>query len=124
MTDKLRNIKANMDVYDSEADKIGTVEFVQMGSGGATPGDRDQTELDPEVNTAYAAPKGGAVLLPEDEPLRSLPEVARERLLMHGFVKVDRAPLQSSALVMTEQIESVASDRVTLNVPKDDLITV
>jgi hypothetical protein len=53
----------------------------------------------------------------------NLPEELRERLLMHGFIKVDSAKLfGADRYVMMDQIAKVEKSGVHLKVDSDELL--
>ncbi len=123
MTDLLKQIHEDVDVYDAQDNKIGRVAYVYMGSEGATPDAVEETDLKPDLPGVVASPKEGMAMLPDEDALDSLPHDMRNRLLMQGYVKVKRMLLIPDAVVMAEHIEHVTPDRVTLNISKDALIT-
>lgn len=107
----LRKIKKGMKVFDNRGEEIGTVEFVRSSEAGGA--------------------KGPVAAAPPDEPtepdlvdvLRKmfssdrLPKEMHERLLMHGFIKVDSAKLfGADRYVMLDQIEDVDKHGVHLKV--------
>jgi hypothetical protein len=110
-------IKEGMTVYDNTGAEVGTVEIVHF------------SEANGSENSTYA----GAAAPPE-EPARpdltevigrlfggdKLPDELRDRLLMHGFIKVDSAKLfGSDRYVMLDQIAKVENDGVFLKVRDD-----
>ncbi|MFO7740363.1 MAG: hypothetical protein R6V46_17930 [Desulfatiglandaceae bacterium] len=107
----LRVIKKGMKVFDNRGDEIGTVEFVRSSEA--------------------VGFKGPVAAAPPDEPIEPdlvdvirkmfssdrLPKEMHERLLMHGFIKVDRAKLfGADRYVMPDQIEKVDKHGVHLKV--------
>jgi hypothetical protein len=118
----LQRVRAGMIVYDRNDERVGTVADLYFGSsseqanregtGAATahdPNTRGDTLLD-DFARAFA-------------PSEDIPEVLRNRLLHSGFIRVD-APglLGSDKYILPEQIASVSTDRVKLNVSRDELI--
>lgn len=117
----LNQINEGMRVFDREDNEIGTVRKVFLGSvteemnergGGpataSSPEMRDDTLVD-NLAEAFAV----------DEPL---PETVRERLLRHGFIRIDVSGLfASDRFAMPEQIGSVSEDQVRLRLTKDEL---
>ncbi|HEU5013571.1 MAG TPA: hypothetical protein VFT66_13690 [Roseiflexaceae bacterium] len=112
----LTNIREGMDVYDSDGKHIGTVERVHFGASvegvqTATPGDADL--------------RGNSFL---DDLARvfttdDVPDEVRRRLLQEGFIRIDADGIFASDRYVTlEHVASVASDRVTLSVPRDQLV--
>jgi hypothetical protein len=118
----LLHIREGMEVYDQNNKLVGTVEDVYLGSasedkrkhgeGPATVQDPDDWQEDSLVEDI------AEVFGPDD-----IPEVLRNRLLYHGFMRLDGAGLfAADRYVMPEQIASISRDRVRLNVTKDELI--
>jgi hypothetical protein len=117
----LNHIREDMRVCDNAGNEIGTVRRVFLGAvsdetndrgGGpataSTPDLRGDTLID-NVVKAFA-----------EEPL---PEVVRERLLRHGFIRIDTHGLfASDRFALPDQIESVSDDCVHLRLAKDELI--
>lgn len=123
MANLMVKIREDMDVYDKDGDKVGSVDEIHLG-------DEDLTDNDLETGTAQKPTVARAPLVssivaafsPPDSP----PEEMRERLERYGFFKVDASLLGSDSYVMATQIASVDSDeeRVNLTIDKDDLIEV
>ena len=118
----LTQIYEGMTVYDRAGEKIGTVEHVYLGEvsneldqHGGGPGtvpspDRGESSLIEDVATA---------IFPSDH----VPETLRQRLLRHGFLRIDSTGLiAADRYVMPDQIADVSEDRVTLRVTRDELI--
>ena len=119
----LTQIYEGMTVYDRAGEKIGTVEHVYLGGlsnevhkrGGGpvtapSPG-RGESSLIEDLAT---------VMLPSDQ----VPETLRQRLLRHGFLRIDSTGLfAADRYVMPDQIAHGSEDRVTLRVTRDELIT-
>lgn len=117
----LNQVHEDMRVCDSAGQEIGKVREVFLGAvsdetharggGPATasvPEERDETLID------YAAKAFADDLLPE---------VLRERLLRHGFIRIDTNGLfASDRFALPDQIESVSDDCVRLRLTKDELI--
>jgi hypothetical protein len=56
-------------------------------------------------------------------PSDQLPEAIHQRLLHHGFIRIDRSGLfAADRYVMPDQIAGVSEDRVTLRVTQDELV--
>ncbi|WP_055046960.1 hypothetical protein [Devosia sp. A16] len=114
----LRFVEQGMRVFDREHHEIGKVEWVQFG------------EDDPETPEVEASgPSAGR----EDDTLvdvlarafsdDNVPEEVRDRLAHQGFVRIDADGLfAADRYVMPEQIDSVSSDGLMLNVSKDELL--
>lgn len=117
----LNEVHEDMRVCDSAGQEIGKVRQVFLGAvsdktnrqgGGlataSAPEEGDETLID-FVAKAFA-----------DDPL---PEVLRERLLRHGFIRIDTNGLfASDRFALPDQIESVSEDCVRLRLTKDELI--
>ncbi len=117
----LEGIRHGMKVVDAHNHEIGKVDWVR------------RSDDDPATPETEAADVAGA----EDGTIREtfvdaiaeafrgddLPEELRERLLQHGFIRLDTAGLfAADRYILPEQIAGVSEDRVMLNVDKDDLI--
>jgi len=118
----LQQIYEGMPVYDQKGDKIGTVEYVYLG---------ELTEADEkfgsgEFTSSMVDGSEGSLI---EEFARAIvlteevPDIWRERLLSHGFIRISRTGLfTSDRYAMPAQIASVADDRVMLCVSRDRLI--
>ncbi|MGA8180343.1 MAG: hypothetical protein WB792_09805 [Desulfobacterales bacterium] len=107
----LNKIKEGMKVYDNTGDEVGTVEFLHFseanGDGhavaAAPPEQSTQSDLVDFVRKMFGAD--------------NLPRELRERLLMHGFIRVDSAKLFGpDRYVMFDQIARVETNGVHLRV--------
>jgi hypothetical protein len=118
--DMMAAIKEDMDVYDIEDNKIGTVEAIHFGdedlaqAGAETASAKRPTDEQNDLAEAFREVLSST---------NALPEEIRERLIRFGFVKVDAGLLRSDRLVLADQIAAVTDDRVRLKVGADDLIT-
>lgn len=107
----LNKIKEGMNVYDNSGDEIGTVEFIHFSEadGGEHPVAASPPEQPTEPDLVDVIRK----MFGAD----NLPQEVRDRLLMHGFLRMDSAKLfGSDRYVMFDQIESVDSRGVHLGV--------
>lgn len=114
----LRFAEQGMRVFDREHHEIGKVEWVQFGDddpdtleveASGPRRDRDDVNLFDVIAKAFTSD--------------NVPEELRDRLVHQGFVRIDADGLfQADRYVMPEQIDSVSSDGMTLNVTKDELI--
>jgi hypothetical protein len=119
----LRDIREGMDVFDSNNNRIGSVEFVHFGAASG---------VDQELGT------GPATVTPADDPQMrrdtfidniaeafyptDVPDVVRNKLLLNGYVRLDAAGLfAADRYIMPEQIAGITSDGVRLNVTRDEL---
>jgi hypothetical protein len=118
----LTQIYEGMTVYDRAGDKIGTVEYVYLG---AVSQEADKRGGGPETTSP---PGGGESSLIEDFakaifPTDQVPEPLRQRLLRHGFIRIDSTGLfAADRYVMPDQLADVSEARVTLRVTRDELI--
>ena len=106
------NIAEGMDVFDSENDKIGTIEAVKFGdeaqAQGAGDAGRDSSLID---NLADA-------LWPHE-----IPEAERAMLLAEGYAVLDAdGVLAKDRYIRPDNIASVSDEGVFLNVSRQDLI--
>ena len=103
--DILKKIAEGMEVYDNNGVKVGTVEFVHFSEedGSRTPSDLPARPFPTDIL--------GKLFGSDD-----IPKEMQERLLMHGFIKVDSARLfGADRYVMFDQIAAV-DDGVHLTV--------
>jgi PRC-barrel domain len=118
----LTEIYEGMTVYDRAGEKIGTVEHVYLGEM--------SNEVDKRGGGPVTAPSPGRgeSSLIEDVanaifPSNQVPETLRQRLLRHGFMRIDSTGLfAADRYVMPDQIADVSKDRVRLRVTRDELI--
>ena len=118
----LKQVHEGMRVCNNTGEEIGSVREVflgavsenmnELGRGPATastPEMRDETLVD-NLAEAFA-------------DYDSLPETVRERLLRHGFIRIDTHGLfASDRYALPDQIESVSDDCVRLRATVDELI--
>ena len=109
--DLIRMIKKDMKVYDNNGDEVGTVEFIRSSEAGnservvaaALPDESAEPDLVDVIGKMFSSD--------------NLPKEMRERLLMHGFIKVDSSKLfGADRYVMLDQIEKVEKNSVHLKV--------
>jgi len=113
----LSKVEEGMKVYDNEGSEVGKVELVHFaeasemsGAGAATAPSRP-------------AESGLMDILSKVFGSDDLPEELRERLLMHGFIKMDSARLfGADRYIMTDQISSVEEDGVHLKVADSEAL--
>lgn len=120
MTNHLNAIRKGMEVYDFDENKIGTVEYVQFGDEDPTqPGAQTETVSPAQIDSRDSIIDNIADAFRSDD----LPEELRERLLRHGFIRVDAAGLFSAdRYILPDQIQSVSGDQVIVNVDKEEAI--
>ena len=106
-----RMIRKGMKVYDNKGDEVGTVEFVRSSEAGSS------EHPAAAVPATEAAEPDLVDVIGKMFSSDNLPKELRERLLMHGFIKVDSAALfGSDRYVMLDQIEKAAENGVHLKV--------
>jgi len=118
----LQQIYEGMAVYDRLGDKIGTVEYVYLGELAETDEKFGSGESSPSMadgsQGSLIEEFARAIILTEQ-----VPDIWRERLLSHGFIRMSSTGLFSTdRYVMSAQIASVDDDRVLLCVSRDRLI--
>lgn len=115
----LAQIHEGMDVFDRTGDKVGEVDYVYFG-------DEDATTPEADVATpSERATRDNTIVdvLAEAFRTEDLPQELRERLQVHGFVKVSTGMLRSDRFVLPEQIASVTGEAVHLDAAFDELIS-
>ena len=120
MSNILEKVRKGMTVLDPSGAEIGTVEFVHLS-------DEDPSTPGPKPVTAGPSTREERPSFVEffADAFRTddVPEPLQERLLRHGFMRLDASGLFSAdRYVMPEQIASVSGDQVTLAVGKDALV--
>ena len=107
----LNMIEEGMQAFDSQGRKVGTVEFVhfseangsQSTSAASIPDEPSESSLIDIIRSLFGSD--------------NLPEELQERLLMHGFIRIDSAKLfGADRYVMLDQIDTVDKDGVRLKV--------
>jgi len=107
----LSKIEEGMKIFDNSGNEVGTVEWVHFGeaegpppSGAASPSTEPvPSELPEIIRKKFSSDK--------------LPKELQERLLMHGFVKMDSKKLfGADRYVMSNQIDRVEKSGVHLAV--------
>ena len=118
----LTQIYEGMTVYDRTDQKIGTVEHVYFGAvdqEAETHGGGPTTAASPGEHESSLIEDFAKAVAAGDE----MPEPLRQRLLRHGFMRIDSTGLfAADRYVMPDQIAEVSGDRVTLRVTRDELI--
>jgi hypothetical protein len=113
----LSRVEEGMKVYDNQGSEVGTVEFVHFaeasgmsGAGAAsTPSEPAESGLMDILGKVFGSD--------------DLPEELRERLLMHGFIKMDSARLfGADRYIMFDQISKVEEDGVHLKVADSEAL--
>jgi hypothetical protein len=118
----LAKIHEGMTVYDRTGNNIGTVEYVYLGAVSEEAGKRGQgpaTTSAPGRADSSRIDVFATAIIPSDQ----VPEALRERLLRHGFIRIDSTGLfAANRYVLPGQIASVSGSRITLCVTRDELI--
>jgi hypothetical protein len=114
-TSILERIQEGMHVVDSTGEKVGKVEYVQMGDSEAvTTAGNDRRPND------VVGLVGDALLPDEAEP--DVPEPLRSNLRRTGYLKVDGHGLtDTDRYVPGDRVRDVAGDVVRLTVRRDQL---
>ena len=114
----LRNVEQGMRVFDREHQEIGKVECVQFGDD-----DPDTIEVEASGPSGKRSDVNLFDVIASAFTTDNVPEELRDRLVHQGFVRIDADGLfQADRYVMSDQIDSVSGDEVTLNVTKQQLI--
>jgi hypothetical protein len=104
-------IEEGMQVFDNQGNKVGTVEFIHFSeangsetfTAASTPAEPSEWNLIDIIGKFFGSD--------------NLPEELRERLLMHGFIRIDSAKLfGADRYVMPDQIAKVDKNGVHLKV--------
>ena len=113
----IERVTEGMTVVDAAGDRVGKVEYVQMGDPQATTTEGSEPNVgEPGLLGALGRAIGG------DESEPDVPEPGRSTLLRYGFLKVDGPGLTGTdCYVRSDLIGSVSEDTVTLRVNKDQL---
>jgi hypothetical protein len=118
----LAKIDEGMTVYDRTGNNIGTVEYVYLGAVSEEAHKRGEGPASPS-----APGRAGSSLIDDFTkaiiPSDQVPEALRERLLRHGFIRIDSTGLfAADRYVLPGQIARVSGNRITLCVTRDELI--
>jgi hypothetical protein len=111
----IEHVYDGMKVVDAAGEKVGEVEYVQMGDPEAA-----TTQGNEPADGGFLGDVARAVGGDEREP--DVPEPKRSQLLRMGFIKVDGPGLlETDRYVRADRIARVADDTVTLTVTKERL---
>lgn len=114
--DMLRGIRKGMRVLSSDGVEVGTVEFVHSAEG-AGPGGTAAASLPDQPDRTGLLETIAEAFRPD-----TVPEELRERLLMHGFIRIDSAGLfAADRFVMLKDVASVKDEAVRLRLNRDEL---
>lgn len=118
----LTQVYEGMDVYDVEGEKVGTVEKVFVGG---VAGENDQQGSAPATTPVPLETRDETFvddIAEAFDPQHEIPEVVRERLLRHGFIRVEGPEIfEQEQYITPEQIASVTDDEVRLRVSRSEL---
>ena len=110
----MAQVREGMAVVDAAGERVGTVEYVQMGeSEAATP--------QGNVERSGSLLQGAGIVGLSNEAAPDVPAPIRAQLLREGFLKVNAPWLAADRYVRSDLIGSVDQDTVRLTVPKDQL---
>lgn len=118
MQNMLESVTEGMKVFDSGNHEIGKVDYVKLVDVDPATGEPEAAGIDELDQPNHSLVDDIAQAFSTDE----VPEAIRQRLLHDGFIRMDSDGLfASDRYILPEQIQSVAGDRVQLNVSKDQL---
>jgi hypothetical protein len=120
----LTHVKEGMKVFDRSGDQVGEVDMVHFGEVGDTQAALGTGPAEPAEDVNDRLGEGTFVDIASNlfGPDDTMEETVRNRLLQHGFVRVDVSGIfTGDRYVMPEQIASVSNDEVHLSISKDDL---
>lgn len=116
----LTQVYEGMRVYDRSGRKLGTVEAVYLGALAGPDAEYGQEPMMVSVRELreFSLIEDFARAITE-----RLSDPWRERLLHHGFIKIDSLrPFTADRYAMPNQIDRVSDNRVVLRVKGDELI--
>ena len=113
----IEQVTEGMAVIDAAGEKVGKVEYVQMGDPQAVTTEGNEPNVgEPGLLGGFGRAIGG------DQGEPDVAEPGRSTLLRYGFLKVDGPGLTGTdRYVRSDLIGSVSEDTVTLRVNKDQL---
>jgi hypothetical protein len=111
----LKYAREGMTVYDRRGNKIGKVSFMHSGANEYQPEGIDLPVMDLDETLL---PDAVRELFPSDR----VPDVVRKRLLQMGFLKIHTGFLASDRYALADQVETVRSDSIYLNVDKGETL--
>lgn len=117
--DLLSRIYEGMEVYDSDGEKVGKVDYVRFG-------EEDLGELGTQAATPSQMAEDKNTLFDNLADVftdaNDIPETLRGRLLRYGYIKIDTGLLKSDRFVESTQIAGIVDDHVNLHVTRDELL--
>lgn len=114
----MAQIREGMTVHDRTGAAIGKVSAIRFG-------EEDPRQPGPETVTGSRTDNYGSSLVEEIAEVFTgdgLPETLRDRLIRHGFIRIDAGLLALDRFVLPEQVAGVDEDGVRLRVTDDELI--
>ena len=119
----LSQIHKGMAVYDVCDNHIGTVDFVHFGAASET---QQELGVGPATNTKADNPnmRNDTIIdnLAEAFSPNEVPQELQDKLLVSGFIRLDRGLFGVDRYITPEQIVAVSGDKVQLAVNKDQLV--
>lgn len=121
MPNLMLQVKEDMDVFDKNGKRVGSVDVIHLG-------DEDLSDRDLETSTPQKPPVARQPLVAAITSALSrtdtAPEELRARLERYGFFKVDASIFTTDRYVLATQIAAVDTDegRVDLTITEDDMI--
>lgn len=112
-------IQEGMKVLDSNDDRIGTVDHIRFS-------DEDPQAPGPETRSAHTYDRSPSIidnLVQAFTGTDTTPDVIRERLLRHGFIRISRGFGKADAYAVMDDVMHIREDHVHLNVPEKELMT-
>lgn len=110
------NIREGMEVYDARDTRIGTVEYIHFGA---------ETEGDVAAEPSAAGVRSNSLvdIFADIFAVDTIPEEVQAQLMQKGFMRIDADGLFAADRYVTlDHVVSVAGDRVSLNVTRDELV--
>ena len=119
----LSQIHEGMGVYDVRDNHIGDVAFVHFGAASET---QQQLGVGPATNTSADNPdiRTDSIVsnIAEAFDPNEIPQELQDKLLVSGFIRLDRGLFGTDRYIVPDQIAGVSNDHVQLTVNKDQLV--
>ncbi len=119
----LKQVREGMMVYDQEGKKVGKVKEIYLGAVSDEVNEQGigpATAYDPDIREDSLLDNIAEAFAAADD---KLPKVLRNRLLHHGFIRINSTGLfASDRYALPDQIASISDDGVYLSVLRDELI--
>lgn len=115
-------VKEGMDVYDSDENKIGTVEFVQYTDEDYSKPGPETASTTPEPTNEFNIFKSFAKALTGEE---EIPEEVRRHLERTGYIRLETGNIfESDYYVSLKNVSAIVGNNVHLSTKKDDMLAV